>query len=296
VNDKNEISLEFINYITFPEGKYSAFDIDCEGRAIIFYGMNSISLYQVSSRYTLNFIRKFPMYRFHMEMSFEIREETGQPIFQLLQDSLYILMGSLENPKDKRIFIYRITATSHNSLLNVIQLDENYTQYDLYLSTERISGFDSIVIYLFYNGRVYQYIQYQIENTIVPTFKNTTILVDPNDDDSFQTLDVPFKVFPIKTHWSQFMNDSHKVNILSQNTGLVVKQRNTGGVINVVQNDFPVTLSLLDYFEGFSLEYSLQSVVGGEDVSISLSGDNMDTYLLDAINATQRVLYSFQYM
>ena len=229
-------------------------------------------------------------------MSFEIREETGQPIFQLLQDSLYILMGSLENPKDKRIFIYRITATSHNSLLNVIQLDENYTQYDLYLSTERISGFDSIVIYLFYNGRVYQYIQYQIENTIVPTFKNTTILVDPNDDDSFQTLDVPFKVFPIKTHWSQFMNNSHKVNILSQNTGLVVKQRNTGGVINVVQNDFPVTLSLLDYFEGFSLEYSLQSVVGGEDVSISLSGDNMDTYLLDAINATQRVLYSFQYM
>lgn len=109
---------------------------------------------------------------------------------------------------------------------------------------------------------------------------------------------MPFEIFPIKTHHTQTVNESHQININSRNIGLVVKHRNTEeGIITRVHDAFPVTLSLLDFFDGFNISYSMAEVSGGSaDFTWTLSGDNIENYLLDAVNVDQKVLYSFQYM
>lgn len=296
VEDTQDIALEFVKYYRFTN-IYRAFDVDHSGRAVLFSGQNKIDLYRVVSEYEFDFVRTFPMFGFVRFAEFVDQEESGLPIFQLLGNSLYVLMQHSQRRGDRKIFIYNLETSSHNSLMNMVDVDEQFKEYSLSLTSEVIRGFDTVMIYLFYNGTIFQYIEYQPNNLLVPVMNQDEIIVDPKDKESFQRLETPFQVFPLRTHFSQTVNHTHQVNITSRNIGLIAKQRTKNGVINSIHNAFPVMLSLLDHFDGFNLSYRLSNISGGtEDFSFALSGENLETYLLDAVNTEQEVLYSFQYM
>lgn len=105
--------------------------------------------------------------------------------------------------EDRKIFIFNKLRTSHDMLYKIINLNRNYTDFTPYLRAERIIGFETISLYILYNGNNFQYIEYKIESLIVPVSRMETILVDPTDKNSFVNKISTHKLFPLKTEESQ---------------------------------------------------------------------------------------------
>lgn len=105
--------------------------------------------------------------------------------------------------EDRKIFIFNKLRTSHDMLYKIIDLDREYTDFTPYLSAERILGFETISLYILYNGNNFQYIEYKIDSSIVPISRTEAIVVDPTDRYSFVNKQTNHNLFPLKTEESQ---------------------------------------------------------------------------------------------
>ena len=291
------VTVEFIIDIQF-HFIYSAFDIDEDGVALLFSGQNTIEVYQARTVEFMDFVRRLPLYKYQDKMSFVINKGSQSPVFQRLQHCVYVVLVNLEEPSDKRIFIYDLFKTSHNSLNNIIKLNPDFANSDMYLSTEKLPGFQSVYIYIFYEESVYQFITYEPDNSLVPAnITEDQIVSTPG---SFQDVIVNYELYPIKTEETQSQNESFPIQINCANIGLVVRQRNQRDQLTFTNDQGTLRLGLLDLLEGFNMSYSLRNYE--EDASTNralsyrFSKDIKYEYLLEAVNNFQSILYSFQYM
>jgi hypothetical protein len=295
------VSIGIDHSIDFKfDEKYLAFDIDHSKLMIIFSGKNTIDVYEPHTSFFIYFIRRLPLYKYRSFMKFMVNKDETAPVFQRLDNCLYVIMVNEEDPSDKSIFIYDLSNSAHNSLKNIIHLDPNYSQFDNYLSVQKEVGFDSIFIYLFYEGRVYQFITYETESSLVNKFSLNNTFIENMKEGQFDGIEIDFEIYPVKTNDYQHQNQSLPAVVKLSNQGLIVKDRvKNSRIISNNENSF-TKLALLDYFEGFNTSYSLkgydeEDADRNSEFSFELSSDNMQEYLLESINSNQRVKYTFAF-
>lgn len=238
--------------------KYLAFNIDHSKLMVLFSGENTIDIYEPHTSFFINFVRRLPLYKYNTFMKFMVNKDSTGPVFQRLNNLLYVIMVNQKDVSDKRIFIYDLGNSAHNSLKNIIKLDPAYHQFDNYLSVQKEVGFDSIFIYLFYEGKVYQFITYEPESSLVNKFSRNDTFIENIKNGQFDGNVINFEIYPLKTNDYQNQNESLATVISLSNQGLIIRDRTRNSMIISNNENSRTKLSLLDYFEGFNTSYSLR--------------------------------------
>lgn len=275
-----------------------AFDINDKGVAVVFSLQNTMEVYQTRTIYFLDFVRRLPLYTFRDNWRFVTNSRSPQPVFRRLNECLYIVMANILDQLDRRIFIYKLDRSSHDSLNKVIQLDKEYGYLDTFLFTEKLSSYRSVFVYVFYDANTYQFITYEPDSALIHYSKENyespklTEWVDPHRDEL-----VKLKVFPLKTMETQIMNETFDVWIHCTNQGLMINQRRRTETLAFMNEHEAIRIQMLDKFTGYNMSYSLKVTdnQGNKQFSYLLSEDTIDDYLIEAVNGMLQVAYAFDY-
>jgi len=233
-------------------------------------------------------------------MRFLINDDNGKPVFERFYACIYVIMVNEEDTSDRRIFIYNMDTTSHNSLVKTITLSPDYAGMHSYLFVQKASGINSVFIYLFFEGQIFQFINFELFSIIIAKDQLVQPFVIHEGENAYQDVTVELDLFPLKTSQYQHQNETLNGRIYNSNQGLII--------VNKVQRDGLLfsnerqtsRIATLDHFDGFNMSFRLadydRNSSSTSDFNFIFSEDKTENYSLKIVKNSQRVIDSFPYL
>ena len=290
------LTTEFLNDFTF---KTPLFEFNTKGSnmALTFSGDNTIKLYEISSAYSINFVRQIPLFKYKRNMKFLINKDTDDVTYARYEEFLYVVLYNTENEKDKKLFCFNLKDTNHDTLYSVIDLDPFYYKTENKIFIENGKFVSTKYIYLFYGGKQYQYIKFEPENRIQitnPEYKELWVPKDKLNMNRYDPINITMILNPIYNDYIPLQNSSTEIVLMWMNYGLKIESRVESNSISYKNKEGEATVSLMDYFDGFNWNFTVSS----DEIDHSyynLDQDESFSYLLESANSTQKAIFTVEY-
>ena len=300
ITEENKINVEFFREIAFSV-QYLIFDIDESGLGLIFYGKNYIQLYNMRSAYNIEYIRQLPLFRYAKEYQFAYNSNVNDIVYIRYEGFLYVVFKHHINPVERYLMIYDLNDNTHNSLNKVISLSKSYFHTDLYLFAEKISTASTIYLYVFYGDDIYQFIKVEPDNILKREYNETGNLFflpkTVSDMPIYPPGNITLLIHPLYSPYTHYRNTTMVLNINWVNIGLMLEARTPGKNIDYIHNDNDLTLSFLDFFDGFNSSYRLlnENQIVEESTQVSITKDRFETYIIESVSDSNYVILSFMW-
>lgn len=293
------LTVEYLNDFQF-DNKIIEYDTLNTDKALVFSKDNLLELFEIVTPYRIDYIKKLPFFKYADKMRFYIKEHDGKVAFTRFERFLYVILVNKSDIRDKKLFCFNMKKTVHDSLYSVIPLDRELTHLSNNLFIEGNMFDAAIYIYLFYGGQTYQLIKFEPENLLKQTDRNSGELFLPknyNEMHRFEEDEITLQIYPTYEEFTPSQNKSVDFVISCRNYGLKIESRLQHHKLEYQNQEGEATLSLLDYFDGFNNTFGLNydEPARDKEFSYNITQDSMKSYLLEAVNANQKVIFSMEY-
>ena len=192
------ISIEFIRIQNFNES-YCGFDIDNQGKILVFSKPNIILVYQIKTINVMSYLRQLNFFNYMTEFTFTTNDYENGIVYNFYDNFLYIIMVNMTDTTDKALFIFDYTTNSHNSLKTVFKLNRKYYKDRISISIELSDIGSTIYSYLFFEGKEFQLIKFESDNVLIPydQSKNLFLPKDFTKYSSYEKSNVILSLFPL---------------------------------------------------------------------------------------------------
>lgn len=299
------VELEGSGEINFGV-QYIAFDVDDEGYAIVFDGYNRMTVYYAESYIKLNYLKTLPLFRFEQYVMFHTNFNYFKPIFSRKNEFLFIIMQNIEFLHLKYLFAYNIHHTSHNSLIAVHQMLGDYSNLDNHVYIDLVDKKLSTYIYLFYGGKLFQYIRFYARTHLIKDSENSDHIFlqrDLSDVYRYARKNFTLSIYPIFRNELENAtlssdDDSLIVNIETENSGLMVERKIPESHIPIFQNGYPVYANLLGMFDSFNSTYRLINISSDSSEFEYYLTDKQEyvvEYIVESVSNNNQIINTFEY-
>ena len=226
-----------------------------------------------------------------------------QVVLLFKNHTLLVVMRNKHNFKDIKIFWYNTDETSHSSLYSVIPLEEEFyaSTIKLYLGFNQYFTYDPL--YVTYDSKKIRMILVEQDIFIAQTdLSNNKIFLPQHYKQLTNYYDdnVTISIYPY--HRSSTNEANLHTKFLWFNYGLLIETPLKSHTLRINSHiGGNVTISLLDYFNGFNNSFEYKKVKSEQKSSLDylefeISQNSLTTYILESPKSNQNVIYSFEYM
>ena len=193
-----KISIELIRIQNFTQS-YFGFDIDTQGKVLVFSKPNIILVYQIKTINVISYLKRLNFFKYMKEFTYTTNDYENGIVYNFYDNFLYIIMVNMTDPTDKALFIFDYIANSHNWLKTVLKIDKKYYKDSVSIYTELFNIGSTIYSYLFFEGKEFQLIKFESDNVLIPS-KYSSYLFLPKDFakySKFEKSNVSLSIFPL---------------------------------------------------------------------------------------------------
>lgn len=210
-------------------------------------------------------------------------------------------MVDCEYPTIKKLLIFYLKTITHNALVSLIDLDETLYKEDNYIFIEDSLTTSPIFLYVFYGGKTYQAFRFQPENLLKNSRAENRDLFLPGNQSNMRNYpenEVQLMIYPDYSKYPHIANTTMNVKVVATNHGLKIESRKEENKIWYTQLDSDIlSLSLLDYFDGFNVFYNLdyfdQFKTDDPPFNYTWTNERKIDHIIDAVNSNTQVEYAF---
>ena len=192
------ISIEFIRMQNFTQF-YCGFDIDNQGKVLVFSKPNIILVYQIKTIHVMSYLKRLNFFKYMKEFTYTTNDYENGIVYNFYDNFLYLIMVNMTDTTEKALFIFDYTTNSHNSLKTVLKLDRKYYKDRISISIELFNIGSTTYSYLFFEGKEFKLIKFESDNVLIP-IKYSSYLFLPKDFtkySSYKKSNVSLSIFPL---------------------------------------------------------------------------------------------------
>ena len=92
---------------------YCGFDIDDQGKVLVFSIPNIIFVYQIKTINVMSYLKRLNFFKYMTEFTFTTNDYENSIVYNFYDNFLYIIMVNMTEVTDRALFIFDYTTNSY---------------------------------------------------------------------------------------------------------------------------------------------------------------------------------------